>query len=155
MSEPGDDEIKKPLVRRGCLYLLGIGVLAVLGFYFAQVPFRSWQLNQSARALEGLAQPGTASVTDPPELYRHAFASGEWVVGLSHDSHAPFGGGVLVVRDSRGATRAFTGHVCGSGALERTCRILELRSKEEGPPDLDTFYRDVTENYAERSLEAE
>jgi hypothetical protein len=145
-------EPKKPQVRRGCLYLLVIGVLLVVGVFAAQVPLRTWRLNRSAGSLQGLAQPGTASVTDPPGIYRHTFSSGEWIAGLSHDSHGFAGGGVLVVRDSRGATRAFTGHVCGDGALQRTCRILELGAQGEAPVDLDAFYADVAENYTERVL---
>ncbi|MBL9147318.1 MAG: hypothetical protein JNM94_01355 [Phycisphaerae bacterium] len=47
----------------------------------------------------------------------HRFGEREWVVVLSRTSHGlPFnGGGTLVFRASDGTTRAFGGHVCGSG----------------------------------------
>ena len=147
------DPARKPLVRRTCLYLLGILILLVAGTFFAQVPLRTWQLNRSVGSLQGLAQPGTASVMDPAGVHRHTFSNGEWVVGVAHDSHSFLGGGVLVVRDSRGATRAFRGHVCGSGAFKRTCRVLELRGEGEAPPDLDALYRHLGEEFTERELE--
>ncbi len=154
MSAPEEPAPKaKPLVRRTCLYLLGILILAVAGTFFVQAPVRTWRLNRSVGTLEGLAQPGTASVLDPAGVHRHAFSNGEWVVGVAHDSHSFLGGGVLVVRDSRGATRAFRGHVCGSGAFKRTCRVLELRGEGEAPPDLDALYRHLGEEFTERELE--
>lgn len=152
MSALDPSESKPPRVRSTCLCLLGILILLVVGTYFAQGPIRSWRLNQSAASLQGLATPGTASVLDPPGAQRHAFSNGEWVVGVSHDSHMSFGGGVLVLRDSTGATRAFVGHVCGAGAFERTCRVLELSGQDEARPDLDALYRHLEAEFKEREV---
>jgi len=145
-------ESKPPLVRRTCLCLLGALVLLAIGTYFAQGPIRAWQLKQGVASLQGLAAPGTASASDPPGAHRHTFSKGEWVVGVSQDSHTIIGGGVLVVRDSRGATRAFVGHVCGAGAFERTCRVLEMLAQGEAAPDLDALYRHLEEEFEEREV---
>lgn len=48
------------------------------------------------------------------------FEHGEWIVGVCRDSHASMFGGTIVTRDSRGNTRAFFGHVCGSSFLKAT-----------------------------------
>ncbi len=51
------------------------------------------------------------------------FTNGEWVTGVAMDSHGLysewFGGGTVVLKDSRGRVRCYFGHVCGGlGALE-------------------------------------
>ncbi len=46
------------------------------------------------------------------------FSGGEWVFGVSEDSHASPEGGTIVLKDSRGRVRAFFGHVCGPRYLE-------------------------------------
>jgi hypothetical protein len=55
-----------------------------------------------------------------PHVQIIRFPDGEWVVGLSANSHGIWvrGGGTVVVKDSRGQVRAFFGHVCGSGMLK-------------------------------------
>ena len=47
------------------------------------------------------------------------FDDGEWAMALAQNSHGGLrnGGGTVVVRDSRGQVRAFSGHVCGHGEL--------------------------------------
>jgi hypothetical protein len=51
-----------------------------------------------------------------PQTDSARFENGEWVFGLSQDSHGLFhrGGGTVVVKDSCGSVRAFFGHVCGA-----------------------------------------
>lgn len=46
------------------------------------------------------------------------FADGSWVFGICEDSHKSIWGGTIVVKDSRGALRAFFGHVCGPRFLQ-------------------------------------
>jgi hypothetical protein len=68
-----------------------------------------------------------------PEIVTLRFRNGEWVFGLSKDSHGMWrrGGGTLVVRDSRGLIRVFFGHVCGSG---------HLGEYERDIPSLEAYY---------------
>jgi hypothetical protein len=47
-------------------------------------------------------------------IWGKRFADGQWVFGLSQDSHgSPLTGGTVVVKDSRDGVRVFFGHVCG------------------------------------------
>src|SRR5947209_6145609 len=48
-----------------------------------------------------------------PEVEAKRFSNGEWVMGVSADSHASHWGGTIVVKDSTGATHVYFGHVCG------------------------------------------
>lgn len=68
------------------------------------------------------------------EVAVRVFPDGEWVMGLSWDSHDTTSpnGGTVVVRDSRGRTRAFFGHVCGPQMLENIF---------QGFPTLDAVYQ--------------
>ena len=57
------------------------------------------------------------AVAAHPEWFQHRFENGEWIFGYGIDSHGfAFGGGTLVIKDSRGRTRVFFGHVCGTNA---------------------------------------
>ena len=70
--------------------------------------------------LASYGNPKEASSRDPHIEVLH-FTNGQWLFGLAQDSHGIWrrGGGTLVVKDSRGETRAFLGgHVCGPGYLE-------------------------------------
>src|SRR5262245_31672003 len=71
--------------------------------------------------LAPLADPEEA-MRKNPHVQGRRFANGEWVFGLCRDSHGRLhpGGGTVVVKDSRGAVRAFFGHVCGPRGLEGT-----------------------------------
>ena len=45
------------------------------------------------------------------------FTNGGWIVLRSANSHGDISGGTVVTHDSKGATRVFFGHVCGSETL--------------------------------------
>jgi len=70
---------------------------------------REWQLR-----LESFADLNDAQRKDA-NVQGKRFPNGDWIFGLCRDSHGLLhrGGGTIVVRDSRGAVRAFFGHVCG------------------------------------------
>jgi hypothetical protein len=66
------------------------------------------------------------------------FPDGEWVFGLSQNSHgSPLTGGTLVVKDSRQRVRVFFGHVCG-GPNPRWWELNFTNAKS-----LDEFYGDL------------
>ncbi len=50
---------------------------------------------------------------DNAEIEHVTFLNGDWLIGRAQDSHGMWrrGGGTVVIRDSRGATRVFFGHV--------------------------------------------
>ena len=52
------------------------------------------------------------------EYFWHRFPDGEWIIGITRDSHGFFskyrGGGTVVMKDSRGAIHCYLGHTCGS-----------------------------------------
>src|SRR5262249_39307224 len=77
------------------------------------------ELAQEWRAkLESLGGLEEAKEKDH-DIQGRQFPNGEWAFGFCRDSHGfTRGAGTLVVKDSRGATRAFFGHVCGPEALE-------------------------------------
>lgn len=54
-----------------------------------------------------------------PEVEILRFDNGEWVFGVSDDSHSSAHGGTVVTKDSAGNTHAFFGHVCGPRFFER------------------------------------
>lgn len=62
------------------------------------------------------------------------FTNGEWVTGVAMDSHRLysewFGGGTVVLKDSRGRVRCFLGHVCGRWDIE-------LKGRYESLDDID------------------
>jgi hypothetical protein len=97
------------------------------------------ELAQEWRAvLEPFADPEDAARKDS-RVQGKRFADGDWVFGLCQNSHGLLqpGGGTLVVKDSRGAVRAFFGHVCGQQALEGLLY---------GPKSLDEFYTYLLNN---------
>lgn len=61
----------------------------------------------------------TAARSAYPEIEVMEFANGEWVFGVSSDSHGSHWGGTVVVKDSEGRIRTFFGHVCGPGFFDR------------------------------------
>jgi hypothetical protein len=86
--------------------------------------------------LEPLVSPEQAMQTDA-RIQSGRFPDGEWVFGLSQNSHGLWekGGGTLVVKDSRGRIRTFFGHVCGPNYLKG----LATHTK-----NLDEFYDCLT-----------
>jgi hypothetical protein len=82
--------------------------------------------------LDTFADPKEAE-RNVPNVQGKRFANGEWVFGLCRDSHGyQKGRGTLVVKDSRGDTRIFFGHVCGPRYLESELSRLQ---------SLDEFYQ--------------
>lgn len=94
--------------------------------------------SECRKELDAFATPDDAVKTDPTiEVVK--FKNGEWLIGRCQDSHGISrrgGGGTMVMKDSRGETRALKGHVCGS-------RFLSGGSSETA--DLDTFYSNLKE----------
>lgn len=95
--------------------------------------------------------PEAARAGDP-EVVVLGFTNGEWVFGRSQSSHGMWhrGGGTVVVRDSRGRTRAFFGHVCGWGQLG------VASSEFSQLPSLAEFYKRMAEEgggFAEHALQ--
>ncbi len=80
-----------------------------------------------------------------PDWFYHRFENGEWIFGYGIDSHGfHVGHGTLVIKDSRGRTRVFFGHVCGRNAglpwgieyhkgLDGFCKWHEARFDEWYP----------------------
>ena len=83
------------------------------------------------------------AVAEHPDWFSYRFANGEWVFGHGIDSHSfsSLGGGSMVVKDSRGATRVFLGHVCGENA--------GLPWNMEHHQGLDDFYMWLAERFEE------
>ena len=69
--------------------------------------------------VEAMPPPAASFANRDTETVGLVFPNGEWVVGITKDSHAwfsaYFGGGTVVLKDSRGRVRCFFGHVCGVG----------------------------------------
>lgn len=67
--------------------------------------------------LESIPSPEAGEGSDR-EYFWHRFPDGEWIMGISRDSHGFFskyrGGGTVVIKDSHGTTRCFLGHCCGT-----------------------------------------
>jgi len=64
------------------------------------------------------AVPGPESLPSDRNWAAVKCANGEWILGISTSSHdmysSWFGGGTVVLKDSRGRVRCFLGHVCGA-----------------------------------------
>ncbi len=119
------------------------------GFWFA-AEFGSDSGSPSLAAewrdrLNQYADPNSAHVADP-KIVVVRFRNGEWVYGLSQNSHGIWyrGGGTLVVKDSKGRTRAFFGHVCGGGHIGHVVD-LELLG-------LDEYYKRLESIFTEHPL---
>jgi hypothetical protein len=104
------------------------GVAGLITYVLTGTPLSTWVfgLGKGSPAyaakwrarLHPLSDPDAARATHP-EIEVLRFGNGEWVIGVSDDSHASHWGGTVVVKDSTGQVRAFFGHVCGSRFLER------------------------------------
>lgn len=88
---------------------------------------RTWK-----QRIEALPDPATAKVAYP-EIEATTFPNGEWVFGVSSDSHGSHWGGTIVIKDSTGKVHVYFGHVCGPHRLE-ACMFHQCKSLEE-------FYR--------------
>ena len=75
-----------------------------------------------------------------PEIEGKRFQNGEWVFGVSADSHGSYWGGTIVVKDSTGRIRVFFGHVCGRRRLESAIfqRVESLQAFDDHP-EWETF----------------
>jgi hypothetical protein len=70
--------------------------------------------------LESITSPEAGIGCDREYIWKR-FDSGEWVLGICRDSHAFWGkytGGTVVLKDSRGKTGTYFGHVCGHAPME-------------------------------------
>ena len=65
---------------------------------------------------KGLPDPESAKAAYP-DVDTKRFPNGEWVFGVSTDSHHSHWGGTLVIKDSDGRVSAWFGHVCGQSKL--------------------------------------
>jgi hypothetical protein len=92
--------------------------------------------------VEPIADPESGLWSDREFRFKR-FENGEWVLGVSRDSHGWMskyrGGGTVVVKDSRGQLRCFFGHVCGPGGHEYY--MTQARS-------LDSFYQTLLDHNA-------
>jgi hypothetical protein len=89
--------------------------------------------------------PDDAAAADP-EVVAMRFPDGCWALVKGQNSHGGWirGGGTVVVRDSTGRTRFFSGHVCGRG---RSC------FGHGGFRSLDELYKYLAESrFKERPL---
>jgi hypothetical protein len=64
-----------------------------------------------------LHDPEVASARYPAVEWKR-FSNGEWVFGVSSDSHTSSKGGTIVLKDSSGKIHTYFGHVCGPRRLE-------------------------------------
>lgn len=97
-------------------------------------------------------RPVVEAMTEPEERFADhvketvglRFPNGEWVTRVAKDTHAWysewFGGGTVVLKDSRGRVRCFFGHVCGS------CNLMVARDAKS----LDEFDAALANFFAEQ-----
>jgi hypothetical protein len=92
--------------------------------------------------VEPIADPESGQGSDP-EYGCKRFSNGEWVLGISRDSHGLlcrfYGGGTVVFKDSRGQIRCFFGHICGPGGHRSL--MFEPQSLDELYDKLVKYYR--------------
>lgn len=117
--------------RRGPLWAVillgGVALTPFLFIGYIAVGFKFAGGNGSmakARQLRPLVEAVTDPDSLPPDRNWAAVkcANGEWILGVSASSHDMysewFGGGTVVLKDSRGRVRCFLGHVCGRWDIE-------------------------------------
>lgn len=120
-----------------------VGCAAVGGMVLFMIP-STWILGMGRGSPEHAQKwrEAFADITDPemakaryPEVACKRFKNGEWIFGISEDSHESPSGGTMVVKDSTGRTRVFFGHVCGPGFLQFMLKT---------PVSLEEFYGQET-----------
>lgn len=109
--------------------VLGLAIIAVSALAWGLINPRMERPGELGTGDPGYAerwQWRIQSLSDPdaaqakfPEVEILRFNNGEWVFGVSDDSHSSAHGGTVVTKDSAGNTRAFFGHVCGPRFFER------------------------------------
>jgi hypothetical protein len=133
-----------PIWRKPVLVVL-IVAPSVVALFFLLVASTGTGSPEGATRLWALVAP----IPDPesgqgcdPEYGYKWFPNGEWVLGISRDSHGILckfnGGGTVVFKDSRGQIRCFFGHICGPGGH---------RSLLHQPKSLDELYDKLTNSY--------
>lgn len=143
---------KRRVLRWVAIGVVGLSLIpcGFFGFWFAVASGSSTGSPSLAAEwrdrLNQYADPNSAHVADP-EIVVVRFKNGEWVYGLSQNSHGIWyrGGGTLVVKDSKGQTRAFFGHVCGGGHIGHVAD-MEL-------PSLDEYYKSLESIFKEHQLQ--
>ena len=70
------------------------------------------------------------------------FKNGEWIFGISSNSHGNPWGGTVVTKDSKGQIRCFFGHVCGSPFLHAVFVATQ-------PKTLDEIYKHRLKSFKE------
>lgn len=68
------------------------------------------------------------------------FPNGEWIFGVSSDSHDSHWGGTIVVKDSTGQIHTYFGHVCGPNRLEYMFHKTQSLREFYALPDFGTFH---------------
>jgi hypothetical protein len=113
---------RKRVLRLTLVFLAGFGVLVLLlgcPLWFLREQFAISDSGSPKLAREWAAQlepfnDVDAAKASNDQISGQSFSNGEWVFGLSQNSHgSPRTGGTLVVKDSRQGVRVFFGHVCG------------------------------------------
>lgn len=94
--------------------------------------------------VESMPEPKESFWDRNKEAVGLCFPNGEWVMGVAKDSHTWysdwFGGGTVVLKDSRGRVRCFFGHVCGS------CNLTFAND----PKSLDEFDAAMSNHFTEQ-----
>jgi hypothetical protein len=116
--------------------MLSVGGLVFSMFVLGMGNGSPYGARQWRTAFADVPDPETARARHP-EVAVKRYENGEWIFGIGKDSHgSPFRGGTIVVKDSRGHTRAFFGHVCGDSILQKT--LDKSKSLEEFYQSLQT-----------------
>jgi hypothetical protein len=89
--------------------------------------------------LSALSDPDSAKAAYS-SIQSKRFPNGEWVFGVSSDSHDSHWGGTIVVKDSTGQIHAYFGHVCGPNRLEYILSTAESLREFYGHHDFETFH---------------
>lgn len=131
--------------RRGPLWaVILLGGVALSPLLFVGYIWLGFQFTGGTGSVEKALQlrsqveavPDPDSVTPDRNWAVVKCANGEWVFGVctsSHDMYAQwFGGGTVVLKDSRGRVRCFLGHVCGRWDIE-----LHERREYDSLDDVD------------------
>jgi hypothetical protein len=89
--------------------------------------------------LSALPDPDSAKAAYS-SIQSKRFANGEWIFGVSSDSHDSHWGGTIVVKDSTGQIHAYFGHVCGPNRLEYMFYKTQSLREFYALPDFGNFH---------------